>query len=81
MWTWMSTESPMVTTSAHTSIDRRDKNMWTIELQIIDGTTQTFKAHDKYEAKMKYDHFIQKGEVEDVYVFDEDGEYIDPIEL
>lgn len=54
--------------------------MWTIELQIIDGTTQTFTAQNKFEAKMKYDHFIHKGEVSDVYVFD-DGVYIDPIEL
>ena len=54
--------------------------MWKLELQMVDGTTQTFTASNKFEAKMKYDHFIQKGEVEDVYVF-EDDDYIDPVEL
>ena len=54
--------------------------MWTIELSIIDGTTKTLKAHDKFEAKMKYDHFINKPDITDVAVF-EDGDYIDPCEL
>jgi hypothetical protein len=54
--------------------------MWRIELEICDGTTQTFTAQNKYEAKMKYDHFINKAEVTDVSVFDGE-DFIDPVEL
>ena len=54
--------------------------MWRIELEICDGTTQILIAKNKYEAKMKYDHFINKVEVVDVAVFDGD-DFIDPVEL
>ena len=57
-----------------------DKNMWIVEIEYTDRKRKEVKASNKFDAKMKYDTYINKPDVVDVAVF-EDGDYIDPIEL
>lgn len=52
--------------------------MWKVVIEIVDGTEKEFKAYDKLEAESKKEYFLNKADVVDVAVFDDNG---NPVEM